>query len=916
MKKTFLMTLALLCALAQGAWAEAVSYIYYTVDEETHVVTKHTGSQNNYNTITHSTRKLDAGVLEIWWVVSSNVTIDTKERLDCYGKVNIILKDGCTLTVPKGIRVSTDCTLNIYAQSEDEATMGGIHAEGGGEDWAAIGGHKNYVGGSLYIHGGNIYAEAKNNNGAGIGGGNGEKSGMKLITIYNGKITAKGKNNGAGIGAGKRNNTVGTINIYGGTVTANGGDYAAGIGGAEDRGGWHTNIYGGTIKATGGPLGAGIGGGWCGDGGNITIYGGNIEASGTGKRDGLYAYGDAAGIGGGYKGKGGNITINGGDVKALASNTFETAAGIGGGGDGDGGTIIINGGKVYAVGGHRLGGGTIAYGSSGIGAGYNGEGAKVTINGCVSVEAIGGAGADPFGILTLYRPGTFAFNGAMCVESKKQDDSKMMVPKAKRYNYCANLNSLPPFLSYFVQSYAKVSPCDHAAMTYTDITAGGHSAQCIYCDYSVTNELHQYIAPSTVCDKCGYGEGVTLCTLAFPTASVEGYASAGFQAVQGQTIALPECTTIPSGYKFAGWLKQSTTPTSIEAADSETSLLQPGDSYTVDGNATFYARYRLDFTEEWTWSDGLLSATLRLTNQGSQFWPTITLSGRTVQAAKADSEGYITATATATYTSGNTTYTFTNTKTVPTYYTYELGEGDNTSTLETANGLTGNVQLTGRTLYKDGKWNTLCLPFDLVLEGSPLEGATVKGLESAAFSNGTLTLNFYDATSIKAGRPYLIRWDSGTALAPSNLIFNGVTISSANNDEECAIDNDKSVTFRGTYSLISYAVANRNILYLGSGNTLYYPAPADADHPVTIGAQRAYFQLDGLTAGDIETTDVRAFALNFGDESSTQGVTTPLSNRRGAWDDASWYTLDGRRLSGKPSRAGIYINNGVKVIIK
>ena len=29
--------------------------------------------------------------------------------------------------------------------------------------------------------------------------------------------------------------------------------------------------------------------------------------------------------------------------------------------------------------------------------------------------------------------------------------------------------------------------------------------------------------------------------------------------------------------------------------------------------------------------------------------------------------------------------------------------------------------------------------------------------------------------------------------------------------------------------------------------------------------------------------------------------------------DAGWYTLDGRRLSGKPSQKGVYINKGVKI---
>ena len=35
-----------------------------------------------------------------------------------------------------------------------------------------------------------------------------------------------------------------------------------------------------------------------------------------------------------------------------------------------------------------------------------------------------------------------------------------------------------------------------------------------------------------------------------------------------------------------------------------------------------------------------------------------------------------------------------------------------------------------------------------------------------------------------------------------------------------------------------------------------------------------------------------------------------------SFDSESWYTLDGVRLSGKPSKKGLYINNGKKVIVK
>ena len=39
---------------------------------------------------------------------------------------------------------------------------------------------------------------------------------------------------------------------------------------------------------------------------------------------------------------------------------------------------------------------------------------------------------------------------------------------------------------------------------------------------------------------------------------------------------------------------------------------------------------------------------------------------------------------------------------------------DNSTTISNNNGETGSVKLEDRTLYKDGDWNTLCLPFDVM----------------------------------------------------------------------------------------------------------------------------------------------------------------------------------------------------------
>ena len=85
--------------------------------------------------------------------------------------------------------------------------------------------------------------------------------------------------------------------------------------------------------------------------------------------------------------------------------------------------------------------------------------------------------------------------------------------------------------------------------------------------------------------------------------------------------------------------------------------------------------------------------------------------------------------------------------------------GDNSSQLDDYDGMKLPVLLQGRTLYKDGKWNTLCLPFNVALKGSPLEGAVARPLSSASISGTTLNLTFGEAvTTLEAGTPYIIKW--------------------------------------------------------------------------------------------------------------------------------------------------------------
>ena len=221
---------------------------------------------------------------------------------------------------------------------------------------------------------------------------------------------------------------------------------------------------------------------------------------------------------------------------------------------------------------------------------------------------------------------------------------------------------------------------------------------------------------------------------------------------------------------------------------------------------------------------------------------------------------------------------------------------------------TFNVTLADRTLYKDGDWNTLCLPFNLgdadaedghYFDGTLLEGATVKTLESTSFEDGTLTMTFADATSIEAGKPYIVKWTT-TGDNIVNPVFSNVLISTATAN----VSTDYA-DFCGTYNYMGFNAEDKSILFLGQQSTLYYPQAG-----ASIGACRAYFQLKGITAGQVNST--RMF---FGDDETGISEKVIVKSEKFA-TAAGWYTLDGRKLDGRPTKKGLYIHGGRTVVIK
>ena len=74
-----------------------------------------------------------------------------------------------------------------------------------------------------------------------------------------------------------------------------------------------------------------------------------------------------------------------------------------------------------------------------------------------------------------------------------------------------------------------------------------------------------------------------------------------------------------------------------------------------------------------------------------------------------------------------------------------------------------------------------------------------------------------------------------------------------------------------------------------------------------IPANRAYIPGDKLTEGG-----VKGIRIVFDEETGIK--TTNLTNQTNEAD--AWYSIDGRKLEGKPQQRVLYINNGKKIIIK
>lgn len=234
---------------------------------------------------------------------------------------------------------------------------------------------------------------------------------------------------------------------------------------------------------------------------------------------------------------------------------------------------------------------------------------------------------------------------------------------------------------------------------------------------------------------------------------------------------------------------------------------------------------------------------------------------------------------------------------------------------EPANGFNDqitSVKLEGRTLYRDGTWNTICLPFPIdSFKGTVFEGATAMTLYNSDFDpeTGKLTLNFdKEIDGLAAGTPFFVKWNDTNEYNITDPVFENVEIETCFPYDPIGNVTDP-VSFYGLFNTLEFDEENQDILYLGAENKLYYPSPGEGEgETVTIGAFRGYFELH-LSEGQ----QAKSIQLNFGEEET--GIEA-VHDSRFMVQNPAWHTLDGRRLSSSPSAPGLYISNGRKIMVK
>ncbi len=260
----------------------------------------------------------------------------------------------------------------------------------------------------------------------------------------------------------------------------------------------------------------------------------------------------------------------------------------------------------------------------------------------------------------------------------------------------------------------------------------------------------------------------------------------------------------------------------------------------------------------------------------------------------------------------------------------------------------GNIKsVTYNRPFNTAQAATVILPFSYICDGNEgSEGGKFYGFKEVTYD--------YDqhiwvctmqepgntaATSLTANTPYLFMPNATTMTFPNISSMTGGVVTlqptTANDGLYGGATTDYDWNFYGTYKGKTWTSSdsNKDYGFAAHGGTAVHGEAVVAGQFVrfTTGAfikpMRCYLSYISTSAPAPARGLTRAAAT----DDLPQSITVRLVSRSGettaigtldtktgeiSFDSEAWYTLDGVRLSGKPSTKGIYINNGRKIVIR
>lgn len=211
-----------------------------------------------------------------------------------------------------------------------------------------------------------------------------------------------------------------------------------------------------------------------------------------------------------------------------------------------------------------------------------------------------------------------------------------------------------------------------------------------------------------------------------------------------------------------------------------------------------------------------------------------------------------------------------------------------------------NVYVTlKRTFFHDNAWNTLCLPFDVDANkvATAFADAEIREIDLSKCTGNTI--QFVPATEIKAGVPYIIKWNENVAEAkPFEETFDGVMLVAE--PKPVKVNND--ITFTGFYKMTAASeLGGTSVAAIGAGSKLF-----------TVGEGK----MKGFRAAFVLSSNAQASKYKVVIDGTATGIEDLVIDSAKA--NGRVYNLNGQYVGNSLNGLlpGLYIQNGKKIVVK